>query len=228
MTIDVIILSNTSNLEKYGMTCRSINSLHQSCKASDYKFNVILVESNEKIYDEGFIYDCNTTVIFPKEEFNYNRFLNIGLKHCSDSDWILISNNDVIFTENWLKEILSVNNSNPDILSFSPISPNWHCHKNLPDSQFIVGYRSSYEVCGWCLLIKPSVVSTCNLFDERFKFWYQDDDYALELKSKNIKHALVTTSRVYHMESSSHDLLGSEKENLTNGQSRVFLDKWQT
>ena len=35
------------------------------------------------------------TLIQPGIPFNYNKFLNIGLKKCKN-DWILISNNDII------------------------------------------------------------------------------------------------------------------------------------
>jgi len=71
------------------------------------------------------------------------------------------------------------------------------------------------------------VITQCNLFDPRFEFWYQDNDYALTIEKAGIKHALVTDSRVYHDVSGSHDLLTTDNtHNMTNGQLQVLKDKW--
>ena len=36
------------------------------------------------------------TLIFPDEDFNYNKFVNIGLEECKN-EAILITNNDVFY-----------------------------------------------------------------------------------------------------------------------------------
>ena len=55
------------------------------------------------IRDNGFVYpECK--VIYPEVEFNYNKFLNIGISNC-EGDWVLICNNDLYFYKNWLQEI---------------------------------------------------------------------------------------------------------------------------
>jgi GT2 family glycosyltransferase len=97
----------------------------------------------------------------------------------------------------------------------------------LNDVEYYAGYRTSFEITGWCLVIHNSVIKQCNLFDERFKFWYQDNDYAETLKHANVPHALVTGSRVYHEISRSYDVLSSEQlHEMTNAQLNVFNKKW--
>lgn len=221
--IDVIILSNTKDLSLYGLTQRTINTLRFS---EDIKFNINIVESNDKYLTDGFVYhDCN--VITPNEEFGYNKFLNHGLKYCKN-DWVIIANNDLIFTKHWLSRLLSYNNDNPDVLSLSPWEPIWHVKRNMnPDVTAHIGYRTSFEITGWCLLIHKKVIEQCGLFDPDFKFWYQDNDYSLTLQKHNIKHALVTASRVYHMVSGSHHLISQpDKHIMTDGQLQVLRKKW--
>jgi hypothetical protein len=225
MEIDVIILSYTKDLYFYGLLQRTLNTLHWSEK--DIKFNVNVVETNEKYLEQGFVSNNVANVITPKEEFNYNRFLNFGLNECKN-EWLVVANNDLVFTKGWLSKIFEIKNNNPDFLSFCPFEPNWHCHKSLLNEQnFYEGYRTAYEVTGWCIVMHQSVLKTCNLFDESFAFWYQDNDYAMSLKQHNIRHALVRNSRVYHETSKSHDLLGSKKNILTHEQVNTFNNKWK-
>jgi len=221
--IDVIILSNTKDLNLYGLTQRTINTLRFS---EDVTFNINVIESCSKYLDNGFVYN-NCNVITPNEEFAYNKFLNYGLAQCKN-DWVVIANNDLIFTKHWLSKLLTYNKNNPDVLSLSPWEPIWHIKRNLNiDVPAYIGYRTSFEITGWCLLIHKSVIIKCNLFDPDFKFWYQDNDYSLTLQKYNIKHALVTSSRVYHMVSGSHHLLSNnDKYNMTDGQLNVLRKKW--
>jgi len=222
--VDIIILSNTASLKHYGLTTRTLNTLRASEK--EFKFNEIIVETNPNYLQDGYVYH-NSTVIIPGEEFNYNRFLNIGLTECK-SDWIVISNNDVIYTENWFTKLMIFQKKVPEVLSMSPYEPNWHKQHGLNnDVTHHYGYRAAHEIAGWCIVVHKSVIDQCNLFDETFNFWYQDNDYGLTLQQHSIPHALVTTSRVYHETSSSHDTVPSTKlQEMTYNQTAVFNKKW--
>ena len=225
MNIDAIILSNSKELSHYGMTCRTINSLKDSDKCNNIK-KIIVVESKNitEFKQSGFIYpDCD--MIHPNENFGYNKFLNIGLKN-SNSDWVLICNNDLFFTKDWLEEAKKVIDSHPNINSFSPICPNWHLHQNITDD-LIEGYTVSKEVCGGCLLLNKSLITKYELFDEQFDFWYQDNDYAMVLQTNNEPHGLIGKSKVYHIVSASHNLMDDNLRNeMTYGQQQKFINKW--
>jgi GT2 family glycosyltransferase len=224
-TIDIIFLSNSNDLKHYGLTTRALNTLRSS--ETSYSFNEIIVETNTNYLDRGFIYN-GSTVIIPNEEFNYNRFLNFGLAKTT-SDWVVISNNDVMFTKNWFTKLMAFQKINPDVLSLSPYEPNWHpVHGLSNDNDCYFGYRAAHEITGWCLVIHRSVIEKCKLFDETFAFWYQDNDYGKTLEFNKLKHALVVSSRVYHDNSSSHDTVSSEDQlNLmTHKQANVFYKKW--
>ena len=86
------------------------------------KIIIFFKESNKNC---EFIYDYpNLKIVTPNEKFNYNKFLNIGLTYCT-SEWVLIINIDLIFTEDWLNNIEKEYLNNPTIKSFSPYEPNF-------------------------------------------------------------------------------------------------------
>ena len=227
MEIDIVILANTSDLAHYGMTCRAITSLNYS-NTNNNIGKIVVVESVEydKIKSDGYHYGfprCST--IHPEQKFNYNQFLNIGISECS-SDWLLLCNNDIKFHHSWLDHMTTAVGFHPEILSFSPKTPSWHLHMDLPNSGILEGYQVSKHICGWCILVHRSVIEKCELFDEQFEFWYQDNDYAMTLQSKGIRHALVCDSIVDHVVSGSHDLLGDRNIELTHLQQEKFNKKW--
>lgn len=223
MEIDVIILSFTQNEKIFNMTNDCINSINES--SEEHSFNIILVETDKS---GTFKYEQeNVTTIIPNEEFNYNKFLNIGLKECKN-EWILISNNDTVYHDKWFEKMLDAHNIDNEILSLSPFDNTWHIHsrfdKNIP---IHYGHRVSYELTGWSILMNKKVLDIIGEFDEEFKFWYQDNDYSQNLLKHGIKHALITNSWVTHLLSRSHELIeDNEKHNMTNGLNSVFIKKW--
>jgi GT2 family glycosyltransferase len=49
-------------------------------------------------------------------------------------------------------------------------------------------------------MASSATLASIGLLDERFSFYFADDDYALSLRRLNIKHALALRSHVYHLE----------------------------
>lgn len=216
MTIDVIILSESINNELIKMTTECINSLRQS--ETHIKFNVILIESNKQI--DPLIYsDIIDHLYIPDEEFNYNKFCNIGLSFCTN-EYVCLCNNDLIFQPNWCTEILKIQNQHTYISSFSPWNSfeRWHESRMSEYKEFYVGDGIGYEMCGWCIFTKKDTFDLITL-DDRVSFWFSDNVYGDELRKHNIKHALVTNSIVNHLTSKTL-LTKSEMEikKLTEGQ----------
>jgi GT2 family glycosyltransferase len=222
--IDVIFLSYTKDLQYYGLTQRAINTLKALNR--QYSFNIIIIETNKNLYDNGFVYE-NCKVIIPNEEFNYNKFLNIGLNECKNN-FVLISNNDVIFTQNSIEAMMHVVEISK-AGSVSPREPNWPQQQefNNDSSAFVEGYEIGKHLTGWCLLIKKQTLDILGKFDENFKFWYQDNDYAECLKRNNIRHVIALKSRVYHVNNFSHSLVDNNKLlELTHGLEKTFKEKY--
>jgi GT2 family glycosyltransferase len=224
MTVDIIILSYTTPEMYVHLKDKAIATLIESEPL--VTFNIILVESNK---ESNYSYQDNVTVIYPAGDFNYNESVTAGITLCSPkSQWIAVCNNDIDFTNGWFTEMMKVKKSNPLLQSFSPFTENYKPHLDYIDSEdsFFEGTGISVQLCGWCLVFEKSLLTLIeDLFDTRFAFWYQDDNYARCLLKHNIKHALVKDSRINHYGGSSHTLL-KDRELLTFGQHAVFKEKY--
>ena len=93
-------LTKTADDVYLNLCLGTIRSLFVS--ESDYHFDVVLVESEDNPRPEFYQlveeFPGNTLQILnPREKFNYNRFLNIGLAVAKGSDWIVVINNDLSF-----------------------------------------------------------------------------------------------------------------------------------
>lgn len=221
--VDIIMLSLTTNKHLHDMTLRAIDSLRAS--ENDIKFNVILIESNKSWSPKEYPYHNADALVIPDAEFNYNKYCNIGLQSCK-SEWIALCNNDLIFHKGWFSNILEANKQRPDIKSFCPWNSYDMWHERAfgnPQVDIIEGYRTSYEVGGWCLVAKKEVYDTINL-DDRVSFWYSDNIYADELIKHGFKHALVKNSKVDHICSQTSAIFDRNTQmEMTYGQQEGYI-----
>jgi GT2 family glycosyltransferase len=166
-----------------------------------FAFNIIVIESNSHFNNLGLTYNSpNVTVITPQQHFNYNRFLNIGIRHTTNN-WIVFSNNDVIFHEGWLTEIFKVKKTNSSIQSFCPFdrtSP-YLSFEKVNKKPYHLEYRVPVEFVGWCFVVERKVLQRTGNFDETFDLYFQDNDFAMTLKKNSILHAMVPNSFVEHL-----------------------------
>jgi GT2 family glycosyltransferase len=194
MKVSAIFLARTDSDESFAMTSKCIQSAIES--ESNVAFEIIVVESNKEYYQSTFTYPNFVKVIIPQEQFNFHRFLNIGIQHAA-GDFIALCNNDLIFHQNWFTEILKISKLHPEILSFSPSGvPN----TNPQQIDFLIGYKVMQQIKGWCIVVKPEIFNIIGELDETFSFYYADNDYGMTLKYHNVKHALVFNSYVEHLE----------------------------
>ncbi len=224
MNVDVIIISFSKNDEFKKMTENAILSLNSSEKS--ISFNIIVIESNKEVTFNNF---TNVKTVHPTVPFGYHTYLNIGIS-MGNSEYVCLCNNDLIFKPGWASTIISAMKSDPTLLSASPYStiPHKSIFKLESNKSIDYGYSIRRHISGWCIFQKRSIYDRIGKLDERFVFWYADNDYAETLKRKRIKHALIRNSVVEHIESKT---LKSEDEKtrlkLTRAQAKVFENKWK-
>lgn len=197
MKLSVVILAMTNTKELFDMTLNCINSLRAS--DIDVEKEIIVVESNKNYLDSGFSYPEFVTVIIPDSDFNFHKFLNVGIK-ASNGDYIALCNNDLIFHENWFSAILEIADKNKNILSFSPTGTVPLLNEK---EEFSVGYKVRTHINGWCIIVRKELFDKIGALDEKFDFYFADNDYAMTLKRHNIKHAIIYNSYVTHLEKKS-------------------------
>lgn len=213
MKLSVIILSFTTTEGLFELTSNCINSLVES--ESNVEMEIILVESNKNYQHSGFKYPDFVKIIVPDADFNFHKFLNIGIKQ-SRGEFIALCNNDLIFYKNWFSEILKISNENPGIESFCP-SGAINDHSFV--KQFEVGYKVRTHLLGWCIVVSKEVLKKIGFLDETFDFGYADNDYAMTLKKYNIRHALVNSSKVEHLE---REKVKEKRQGLDEGYKKLI------
>lgn len=221
MKVDIIILSNTINIQYYNMLKQCIMSIKANINITPY---IIVIETNKKLKGKLNSLKLPIDVFFvPNDEvFNYNKFQNYGLNF-SKNKYICFSNNDVIYQENTLSTLvqyLSVYDSvSPWEQTYSP--------RYFPKRDIYEGYKTRQYLTGWCFCTTRETINKIGgKFDENFSFWFADDDYARLLEVNNLKHALIGDTTVVHLVEQSKDLLGDQLEKQTTGQQETYNSKW--
>lgn len=228
---DIIIISFAKNDYCKSLTSRCIETLFLSEKNPKDLFNVIVVESEPGVNwnQDGY----NIQTLEAPLPYGYHKFLNYGRKK-GGSEWVALCNNDLEFTPGWFSKILEAHSQNPDIISFCPICPVTQPMYGInPHTGLLLGYTIRKEISGWCIVHKRKIYDIIGDLDERFYHWFCDNDYAMTLMEKGLKHGLVTDSIVIH-----HDKnIGKTTENvistndemfrLTMGSQPIFLEKWR-
>jgi len=220
-TVDVIILSNTANFEYYGKLKKCIATLKSS---SNIETNIIVIETNKKLRGKDLKLPIDTFYIPEDEEFNYNKFLNYGLTFCKH-DYLCISNNDVYYNKDVLYTLVD------HLTEYDSVSPwddnsTWRFHQT---KDIHVGFSTRAFVTGWCIVTKRDTIDRIGgKFDERFSFWFQDDDYSKLLEANDLTHALIGNVSVWHDCGQSHELFSEQdRQRQTHGLAAVFEEKWK-
>ena len=219
--IDIVILSNTADINYYKMLKQCIMSIKSN---KDINTHIIVVETNKNLKGKDLKLPIDVLYIPDETEFNYNKFLNYGIQHCKH-DFICISNNDVIYESNTLNGLVGC------LDRYDSVSPwdnnvSWKYHSTRDTYE---GYETTEHLTGWCIVTKRNTLEKIGgSFDERFAFWYQDDDYAELLKKNNLIHALVGDVSVYHLGQQSLKLFGNKVSKMTHGLLDKFNQKWKS
>jgi len=228
--VDVIILSLVNDDKSYNTTKACIDSYINT--ADELIENIFVIETNKGFNIENNYNQPKVKVIIPPDEFNYNQFYNYGLKLCK-AEYVIGPNNDLLIQENCIQNIVKEFETNPDIDSISPIDRDWHRHTTLyfpDDSKLYYGYETSLHLFGCVFAAKrKKVFETIGYLDERFFFFYQDNDYSMCLERTGLRHGALTSARVKHKVggTSAH---GAERTEYTaqnmNIQGDILGNKW--
>jgi hypothetical protein len=231
--VDVVIISWARNEELLAVTQTGLDSLFGSEPGMDVTFHAYIVESNPDVnYDE---YNKSyrrhtTTTIHPNQEFGYHKFLNIG-RRAGNSPYVVLCNSDLTYGNGWASSIINAMEQMPHFLSASPWCPQTQGDNKDHKGKLYHGYRVRGEIAGWCIFQQRKIYDIIGELDEQFKFWYCDNDYALDLQWKQVPHFLVADSVVNHHENNlgkTGTTLDAQKQaEITIAQSAIFEQKWK-
>lgn len=222
--VDVVILSLAKNQSLRDLTETCLDTLLASEDPGKFQFDIVVVESNHQATPYA---QTGVRTVFLPPPFNYHQYMNEGIKLTS-GDFVAICNNDLYFHPGWASELLTEFANDPDLQSASPACSIHHPKNGFPlNSGVYPGYAVLQEVSGWCLVFRRSMLKITGLLDERFYFWYADDDYARTLEKHHLKHALVTSSVVDHLDSKTLKTHSSVRQRLMTKRAKYdFEEKW--
>ncbi|MDF2434006.1 MAG: hypothetical protein JWP44_3637 [Mucilaginibacter sp.] len=220
--IDVIILSYAKDEALKNLTIQTIDTLIASEDPDEIQFNIVVIESNQNLKPYEF---KHSTTIYTDKPFGYNRYMNIGIK-ATLNPYVCLCNNDLIFRKGWASQILNQMQLDKDLKSVNPYCENFHKNTVKDDGRNIVSTINGILI-GWCIFFKREILSTTGYLDEKFEFWFADNDYGNTMNKFHIKHALVTSSKVTHIGSKSHSILSNQDLfEYTYGQFLYYDLKW--
>ena len=157
--VDVVIVSGRQNRRLKSLTQATVNSCLAG--ANSLPVHVVVIEQHA-----GVRYQHAQTV-FAGDEFNYNRFVNRGIQ-LGFAPWVVVANNDLVFHDGWLHELLAVNYP-----LVSPKCPNDSRQADV--TQNSCGFINAQHLSGWCFMISRDLWHRFGGFDDDVVFWCSDD-----------------------------------------------------
>jgi len=180
--------------------------------------------------------------MFNEENVGFPKGCNQGIE-LARGDSILLLNNDVIVTENWLPLLLECLYSSEEIGAVGPVTNSAGAYQSIQ-----VGYGSIEEMLefanrhnrhdpakweerlkliGFCLLMKRDAVEKVGPLDERFSPGFcEDTDYSVRLIKAGYKLYLCRNVFVHHFGSASFNEMPEFSRNLLVSSRQKFLEKW--
>ncbi|QTF81908.1 glycosyltransferase [Gordonia phage Guey18] len=207
--VDVVILSNAQSSMLKRMTQEAIDTCLAG--ANSLPVNIIVLEQNWSVEYK------NAETRHMAGEFHYNEFANYGAA-LGNAPWIMIANNDLIFEDGWLHELLAA-----DHPIVSPISPKDVRQQDITGNE--VGNTVGRNLSGWCFMISRELWSAIGGFDDRVSFWGSDDVVVEQVLAEGYSPMAVSSSVVHHLGSMTLKRQGSNKQNeLTWEQLDILID----
>lgn len=219
MIFDVILLAYSKTEGHRQITVDCIKSLKKA--KNDVGINIIVLES----FDIGVKFKGAITFFYQQHLFNYNASMNKAFS-LSESDYVFFCNNDLQFFDGWADECYKVFRMGYD--SVSPYCPVSHPRFVTDGDYIMVGYQVGFNIPGWCIGVERKMFEKLGGFNTAVNFWFSDNIYAEQLKINKIKHALVCSAFVKHLDFGSktlNSLTNKERVGLTTKQRKKFTDE---
>lgn len=229
-TLDLIMTGFTGSTEIRKMAEKAIKSIRDSEGSENFK--IIYLESN---LESKHKYDVDVQ-IHPDFPYHCNKYYNIGITH-SDADFTAIVNNDTYFHPTWWTKMYEaiekhgLDSASPRsaVEQFGIVPQVELKHRYTPISKVVIGHYPVYTFCGWCWVIKRHLRDVVFPVDERWSFYFNDNDVCNQLQELGYKHGLVAASMVDHFGQKSHKALHDRGEyhKHTYGLEPEFMEKWK-
>lgn len=209
MITSIVIL--THNKLEYTKLC--IESIREYTNKNDYE--IIIVDNHSTDGTADWLNDqIDIKTIFNEENVGFPKGCNQGL-NIAKGDNILLLNNDVVVTPNWLTNLNKCLYSSESIGAVGAVSNRCPYYQqinieyntieemicfakkyNIPDEN---KWEERLKLIGFCICIKRKVIEEVGLLDEQFTPGnFEDDDYSLRIRKAEYRLMLCKDTFIHH------------------------------
>ncbi len=232
MSCDIIVVV----WNQVEITRRCLESIVNRTQA-DYRLILIDNASDDETskYLDDFANTNSERIVLIKNKANlgFLKAANQGLIK-SEAKYACLLNNDTVVTKGWLRELISVAESNPRLGILNPSSTTLGQKVPLKDIDKYAGkirrYQGEYvemaQVSGFCMFVKREVIDKIGILDESYGMGYfEDTDYSRRAREAGFKMARVKASYIYHQENVS--FVGLKRRDETfKANRKIFEERW--
>ncbi len=188
--------------------------------------------------------NSNYQLIENRENLGFAKGCNQGIE-ASKGEYILLLNNDVLVTDNWLPGMLEHLKSSPDIGVVGPMTNNISGIQKVERVTYkSVDYLEAYahefrnrnrhrrvtsrRLVGFCMLFRRSLVNEIGPLDESFGTGnFEDDDFCLRAALAGYRNVIAGDVFIHHY--GSRSFIGNRIHYGTSltGNRKIFDDKWR-
>lgn len=237
MKTSIVIL--TYNQLEYTKQC--IESIKSFTKKGTYE--IIVVDNHSKDGTAEWLKQQEgLRCVFNKENMGFPKGCNQGMK-IATGDNIMLLNNDVVVSHNWLDNLIKCLYSDEAIGAVGPVTNSCSNFQaiNVPYKDingmhrfaklYNISTPSQWEerlrLIAFCLLVKKEVVQQLGLLDERFSPGnYEDDDYCFRMRQAGFRIMLCKDTFIHHFGSVSFGHNNHSVGSVLYQNRAAFLKKW--
>ena len=214
-------------------------------------FELIIVDNNSTDGTRAYLNKLknkhsNIKVILNGENYGFPKAINQAL-NIANGKFIVLTNNDIIVTQNWLDKLVSVAESDDNIGIVGPISnfvsgvqldqnakynsiEQMHKYSDKVSQQNKGEKKEFPRVAFLCTLIKKEVIDKIGGLDERFSPGnFEDDDFCLRAQLAGFKTVIAKDVFIHHYGSVSFKAKGeNEYAKRLETNKNIFIQKWGT
>ncbi|MEO9170406.1 MAG: glycosyltransferase family 2 protein, partial [Candidatus Baltobacteraceae bacterium] len=187
--------------------------------------------------------DPHVRIIYNGKNLGFGGGNNVGIA-AALGEHIVVLNNDVVVTREWLDRLIAPFGRVPGIGVTAPRSNRVNGHQQIHDAQYegmdaaqafanersetweSFGYFAERAI-GLCLCIDRRVIEEIGGFDERFRFGnFEDDDFCIRVRAAGYKIYICEDSFVHHFGSQSFAANKLDYAAIMSENAKKFAEKW--
>lgn len=233
----IVIL--TLNKLEYTMDC--IQSIREF--TSNIQYEIIVVDNGSTDGTREWLLTQNDIItILNDKNVGFPSGCNQGIEIAKGTT-VMILNNDVIVTENWLANLLNCLYSSEEIGAVGPVTNSASYYQAVPANYSTIiemhNFAKEYheankgeweqrlKLIGFCMLIKKEVINKIGMLDEVFTpGHYEDDDYSYRMMQAGFKLMLCKDVFIHHYGHITFNDQGTPSSPIIIANREKFSNKW--